>query len=280
MMRRVAQPGPAPAERAVVVPAMLHALAFSVPAGLPLLEGLRLGLAEAGVTSAALTIAGGGLGPFGYVIPAVSPDARRAAWYSDTRRPPGIALLEEGAVTFGSRDGAPFFHCHALWREADGSRRAGHLLPEETVVARPVAVRGMGLSGAAFVVSEDPETGFRLFAPVPAPPCRPGGRPGRALRLRPNQDLALALEALAARPDTPLHGGVGSIIGARYADAPPVAPPFTEMFLRAGATPASLRVALVDVEEGVSEGLLLRGENPVLMTLEAVIEGGMGDEAG
>lgn len=273
-MRRIAQPGPVPAARAVVVSAMLHDVAFAVPAGVLLLEGIRAGLAEAGFASAALTISGGGFGPFGYVIPAVSPDATRAAWYSDTRRPAGVSALEEGAVTFGTRDGAPFFHCHALWREADGQRRAGHVLPEETVVARPVAVRGVALSGAAFLVSDDAETGFRLFAPVMAPPVRDGGRPGLALRLRPNQDITLALEALAGGPGAALHGGVGSIIGARYAGAPPVEAPFTEMFLCAGSTASALRIAMVDVGEGLSEGALLRGENPVLMTLEAVLEGG------
>jgi predicted DNA-binding protein with PD1-like motif len=43
-------------------------------------------------------------------------------------------------MTLGERDGAPFFHCHALWTEAGGRAGGGHILPEETVVAEPFAV--------------------------------------------------------------------------------------------------------------------------------------------
>ena len=45
------------------------------------------------------------------------------------RRPAGVTRLSAGAMTLGRRDGAPFFHCHALWREADGTLSGGHILP-------------------------------------------------------------------------------------------------------------------------------------------------------
>ncbi|HEY4254122.1 MAG TPA: hypothetical protein VGM87_23145 [Roseomonas sp.] len=277
-MRSIRQPGPPPAERAVIVPALLHPVAFTLPPGALLLDGLRDALAERGFGSAALTITGGGFGPFGYVMPALSPDAARAAWYSATFRPPGVTRLDHGAVTFGSRDGAAFFHTHAIWTEADGRRNAGHILPEEAVVAAPIAVSGVALSGAEFIVSDDAETGFRLFAPVAVPPRdRPGGHPGLALRLRPNQDITLALEALAQGAGFPrarLHGGVGSIIGARYLDAPAVEPFATEMFIRGGRVGAGqpLGIVLVDHTGGLSEGRLVGGDNPVLMTFEAVLD--------
>ena len=35
-------------------------------------------------------------------------------------RPAGITRLKMATMTVGHRDAAPFFHCHALWREADG----------------------------------------------------------------------------------------------------------------------------------------------------------------
>ena len=59
-----------------------------------------------------------------------------------------------------------------------------------------------------------------------------------ALRLRPNQDFAGALEAFCRErgiSSAKLHGGVGSIIGARFADGRSVEPFATEMAVRAGA---------------------------------------------
>lgn len=279
-MRSIRQPGPPPAARAVAVPALLHPVAFTLPAGALLLDALRDALAAQSFRSATLAIAGGGFGPFGYVMPALSPDAARAAWYSETFRPADTTRLERGAVTFGSRDGAPFFHTHAVWTEADGARRSGHILPEEAIIAQPIHVTGVALSGAEFTVTDDPETGFRLFAPIPAPQLdRPGGHPGLALRLRPNQDITLALETLAQEAGFPravLRGGVGSIIGARYAEAPPVEPFATEMFIRDGRIGADsqLDITLVDYTGGLSEGRLVRGDNPVLMTFEAVLDPG------
>jgi len=39
-----------------------------------------------------------------------------------------------------------------------------------------------------------------------------------------------------------------------------------------GATEAQLEVALVDYTGGLAEGRLVRGDNPVLMTMELVLE--------
>jgi hypothetical protein len=90
----------------------------------------------------------------------------RAAFYSDTFRPDGVTRLKIGAMTLGQRDGAPFFHGHALWTEAGGRRNGGHILPEETVVAEPFAVEAFGLDGAVFTAEPDRETNFKLFGPV------------------------------------------------------------------------------------------------------------------
>ena len=55
------------------------------------------------------------------------------------------------AMTLGQRDGAAFFHCHALWTEADGHVDGGHILPEETIVAEPFEADAFGLDGAVFI---------------------------------------------------------------------------------------------------------------------------------
>jgi hypothetical protein len=46
-----------------------------------------------------------------------------------------------------------------------------------------------------------------------------------------------------------------------------------------GALEADLHVALVDYTGGIAEGRLMRGDNPVLMTMELVLEV-LGEAAG
>src|SRR5947209_10842436 len=130
-MRSIVQPGPPAVERIQWVEARGRAFTFTLQAGLPLLEAARRGFASEGFASGVLSMSGGALGPFAYVMPALSKTGENAAFYSDTFRPAGITRLKIAAMTFGMRDGAPFFHCHALWTEADGSNGGGHILPEE-----------------------------------------------------------------------------------------------------------------------------------------------------
>jgi predicted DNA-binding protein with PD1-like motif len=283
-MRSIAQPGrPAP-ERIQWAEARGRAFSFTLEAGVPLLEAVRRGFAKEGFAGGVLNIKGGALGPFAYVMPALSNTGENAAFYSETFRPEGRTRLRLGAMTLGRRDGAPFFHCHALWTEASGRAGGGHILPEETVVAEPFEVEAFGLDGADFTAEPDPETNFKLFGPVPSASTnvKTTGR-AYALRLRPNQDFAGALEAFCRERGigkAKLHGGVGSIIGARLTDGRSVEPFATEMAVRSGAivvgadgTPeATLDVALVDYTGGLAVGRLVRGDNPVLMTMELVLE--------
>ena len=128
-MRSIAQPGAPVTERIQWVEARGRAFSFTCEAGLPLLEAARRGFAEAGFAGGVLSLRAGALGPFAYVMPALSKTGANAAFYSDTFRPPGVTRLKLGAMTLGNRDGASFFHCHALWREADGRSSGGHILP-------------------------------------------------------------------------------------------------------------------------------------------------------
>jgi predicted DNA-binding protein with PD1-like motif len=283
-MRSVVQPGAPAPERIQWVEARGRAFSFTVAAGLPLLEAARRGFAAEGFVGGTLNIRSGALGPFAYVMPALSRTGENAAFYSDTFWPPGITRLRTGAMTLGQRDGAPFFHCHALWTEADGRAGGGHILPEETVVAEPFAVEAFGIDGAAFAAEPDAETNFKLFGPVRAT-VTGAETTGRAfaLRLRPNQDFAGAIEAFCHERGimrAKLHGGVGSIIGARFVDGHAVEPFATEMAVSSGvialgvggSLAAELDVALIDYTGGMAEGRLTRGDNPVLMTMELVLE--------
>jgi predicted DNA-binding protein with PD1-like motif len=283
-MRSIKQPGSPIAARIQWVEVRGRAFSFTLEAGLPLLEAATRGFAAQGFAGGTLNMSGGALAPFGYVMPALSKTGENAAFYSDTFRPAGVTRLKMGAMTLGQRDGTPFFHCHALWTEADGRAGGGHILPEETVVAEPFEVEAFGIDGAAFTAEPDPETNFKLFGPVPA--AATGVKTTSrafALRLRPNQDFAAALEAFCREQGiarAKLRGGVGSIIGARFADGRIVEPFATEMLVRSGvivsgedgALQATLDVALVDYFGGLAEGRLTRGDNPVLMTMELVLE--------
>jgi predicted DNA-binding protein with PD1-like motif len=283
-MRAIVQPGPPLAERIQWVEARGRAFSFTLEAGLPLLEAARRGLAAQGFVGGTLNIKGGTLGPFAYVMPALSTTSEHAAFYSETFRPPGITRLKLAAMTLGVRDGAPFFHCHGLWTEADGRVNGGHMLPEETFVAEPFEVDAFGLGGAVFAAEPDPETNFKLFGPVASVA---GGAETTsrafALRLRPNQDFAEALETFCrdhGMARAKIRGGVGSTIGARFTDGRVVDPFATELAITSGtvapgaggALEAMLDIALVDYAGGVAEGRLTRGDNPVLMTMELVLE--------
>lgn len=283
-MRSIRQPGTPDSDRIQWAPASGKALTFTLEAGLPLLEAVRRGFAEADFKSGVLRATAGALGPFAYVMPALSKTGQHAAFYSDVFRPAGITWLSAMAMTLGTRDDAAFFHCHALWREADGTVLGGHILPEETIVAEPFEVQAFGIAEAEFVAEHDPETNFKLFVPKPST-AKSSHDEVRAfaIRLRPNQDLATALEQFCRSQDIAsaiIHGGVGSIIGARFVDGKRVDPFVTEMAIRSGRiTPgprgdldAKLDVVLVDHTGDTAEGLLLRGDNPVLMTMELVLE--------
>lgn len=283
-MRSIKQPGAPIAQRIQWAEGRGRAFSFTLEAGMPLLEAARRGFAARGFTSGTLNMCGGALGPFGYVMPALSKTGENAAFYSETFRPKGTAQLKLATMTLGSRDGAPFFHCHGLWLESDGRISGGHMLPEETFVAEPFEVEAFGIDGAMFTAEPDPETNFKLFGPVPAD-AKGTETTSRAfaLRLRPNQDFAGSLETFCRDhgiAGAKIHGGVGSTIGARFADGGVIEPFATELAITSGiiapaasgALEAALDVALIDYTGDIGEGSLIRGDNPVLMTMELVLE--------
>jgi hypothetical protein len=280
----VAQPGPVAAKRVVAMPTGGRPLELNLRAGLRLVDAVAEGFAAAEFASGTVDVSGVALGPFAYVMPALSKTGENAAFYSDTFRPAGITRIKHGAMTFGRRDGMPFFHTHALWTEADGRVTGGHILPDDTIVAAGCSVPAFGITDAVFEGNPDPETNFKLFGPVASndanrtKPPDAHSRIATAIRLRPNQDFTVALEAVCASQQIKrarIHGGVGSTIGAAFDDGRIVHNFATEVYIREGMIIdgiASLDVGLVDYTGGVAEGRLKRGANPVLMTFELIIE--------
>ena len=93
-MRSIVQPGPPSSERIQWVEGRGRAFSLTLEPGLPLLEAARLGFAAQGFAGGTLNMSGGALGPFAYVMPALSRTGENAAFYSDSFRPAGITRLE------------------------------------------------------------------------------------------------------------------------------------------------------------------------------------------
>jgi predicted DNA-binding protein with PD1-like motif len=279
ILRTVKQPGPPETERIVAVEARGRSITFDLEPGVFLVEAVRRGFATHGFTSGVVEFGALALGPFAYVMPALSKTGENAAFYSDTFRPAGVSRLQHGSMTFGRRDGAPFFHCHALWTEADGKITGGHILPDETTVAERITVAAFGLDGAVFEGNLDAETNFKLFGPIAAPSTNAQTTTrAYAIRLRPNQDFCGALEAFCSDHNigrAKIRGGVGSTIGARLESGSVVENFATEVYVRSGMIEGghgTVDVALVDYTGAMAEGRYIRGDNPVLMTFELVLE--------
>ena len=282
-MRRLAQPGPAPAERidSLSVPGI--ALDWALTPGEDLITALTAPLIAAGCRAGSVTFADVALHPFRYVLPGPARDAAHAAWFSDPRDPAGdparATMVDYAAATFGWREGAPFVHCHGVWTEPDGTRRGGHMLPDACRIAGAGQARGWATRAARITVEPDAETNFPLFHPRPIRPTRETA-PLRLIlaRLRPNQDLSEALVTLCARHGASratLRGSLGSLIGARFTDGRSVPDPATEVLVRSGQIEngqTQLTLAVIDQTGTVHCGPLSRGENAVCITFEAMLE--------
>lgn len=284
LQRKIKHPGPVAAGRVDAVSVTVQPLDLVLQPGPSLLDAL-VGALPAGTASAVLTLAGGALRPFAYVMPALSRTSEHAVYFSDRFDAPGPVRLIDASVTFGRRGSAPWLHCHARWADADGTPHCGHVLPEQAVLSAPMAARAWLLNGAAFEVVADGETRFTLFKPIrqPASQLAPSGRPAWAVRIAPNQDVCTALEALCRAhgvASATVRGGVGSTVGAVFDDGRQVAPFVTEVLIRTGRVRpgaqgepvAEIDVSLVDYTGGLASGRLARGANPVLVTFELVLE--------
>ncbi|WP_082542391.1 PCC domain-containing protein [Mesorhizobium sp. Root1471] len=274
--RTIVHPGPLPAERAVSVPCRIEKQKVVLSPGRSMNDAVAAALEETGFSSGYIRLRNARVNPLRYVIPAPSPDGAHAAWYSDTYAPDGTAVIEDAGMVVGRRDGASFFHCHGVWRTADGQRRMGHLLPLESQLAEPVEAEAWGASGARFDVQEDPETNFRLFMPVSSPDDTRSGMRGFICRVRPNEEIGEAIEALCRQHgiENAVVHGVGSVVGAVFEDAPEVPSFATEVLITQGEVRAGkcrLRIAIVDIDGVITEGTLSPGANPVCVTFELAL---------
>jgi len=267
-MRSIQHFGPRDARRLQAVECRLDHAMLTLPGDADLLGALADAVARHAARSAVCTLRGGSFSQLGFVMPAPSRDTEHAVYYSERHLPAAPVTLEAGTLTVGLREGRPWFHCHGVWRDAGGRRLAGHVLPDQARIAEPIEASAWLLRGADYVVDRDAETRFDLFQPRARGGATGQGATAFALQVRPNEDIALALEAQCAMRGirhARVRGGVGSLVGAAFDDGR-IAPDAD------GAPRAALDVSVVDHTGGLARGWLRRGANPVLVTFELVVE--------
>lgn len=281
-MRHIHHPGPVSPERTAEVAGMPVRLRFELEPGQSVDAAIAKGFAASGCIGGFVTLRGGQCEPFRFVMPAASPDAHHAAWYSDTFAPEGPVEITRACAIVGQRDGKPFVHCHGIWETTEGTRM-GHMLAPDTMVAVPMEVTGIGLRGATFKALPDPETDFTLFEPLRVAEDRqePAGPRVLLAKVRPNEDISLAIEDICSSQGIGKANvyGIGSLNGVRFTDGGRVEAYATEVLIHEGRVEsahcrprASLQIDVVDMEGQVSSGELVHGNNPVCITFELVIE--------
>jgi predicted DNA-binding protein with PD1-like motif len=269
------QPGPVHPTRIDCFRGDVYPLHFDLKPGLTLNEAITSPLIDAGFGCGTVTFRGTELNPFRYVMPGAADDDRHVAYFTAPRTPFGTTRIEQANATFGWADGKPLVHCHAAWTEACGSRRGGHILPLETIVVEPGEATAWGFRDLSLEARFDPETNFTLLQPSGT--TRATGA-GLVARVKPNEDIVTALETIARRhgiANAVVRGSLGSLIGARFTQGDLVHDHATEVLVREGNIrdgKAALNLLVVDMQGQVHEGWLQRGENPVCITFDIVLE--------
>ncbi len=280
--RTIRHPGPPSRERTAAIVGSAVPLQFTLEPGQAVDAAIAKGFADAGCAGGFVEFRGGRCEPFQFVMPAASPDARHAAWYSETFAPMGPVEIERACAIVGWRDGKPFIHCHGIWNSRDG-RQMGHMLGPATIVAEPVVVTGIGSRSATFTALPDSETNFTLFEPAAVNEKAARAADPRVLlaKVRPNEDVCLAIETICSRNGirTANVYGIGSLNEVRFVDGSRVESHATEVSIREGRVAnadglprAALQIDVVDMQGNIFEGEIVRGDNPVCVTFELVIE--------
>ncbi|MFG5778744.1 PCC domain-containing protein [Comamonas sp. J-3] len=287
-MRTIAHPGQPYAARHCIADAQIRMGEDQLPTGVSLLEAFDALCQTQGVQSAVAQFSGGSFLPFAYLMPALSSSPEHAVFYSDRHSSSTPVSFESATITKGVRDGKPWMHCHAIWRNADGSQ-AGHVIPNETLVQAAPQMKIWYIDGADFEVLPCAETNFSLFNAVrhqdskTAPENAPAALPAWVVTLRPNQDFCGALLNIcqqAGIQQARIRGGVGSLNGVRFTDGTVIDSLATEVFLHSGTIDTSkplaeavvIEASMVDYHGRTYSGQLVPGDNPVLVTFELVLE--------
>jgi predicted DNA-binding protein with PD1-like motif len=274
-MRTLQHPGPVHEQRIDSLRGAPIVFEYVLQPGRTLSQALTAPLVKAGLRGGTIAFSGGALSPFRYVMPGPPDSDAHVAYFSAPRAPAGITRIDRANATFGWQADKPAVHVHGVWIEPDGARRGGHMLPNDCIVAEPVTAQACGFAEIIIAAEPDAETNFTLFqiAGTSATDAR-----AVAARVHPNEDITLAVEALArgnGMRDAVVRGSLGSLVGAQFTDGRAVEDHATEVLIRSGVVRggvAELDMLVVDMNGRVHEGTLLRGENAVCITFDLVLE--------
>jgi predicted DNA-binding protein with PD1-like motif len=272
-MQVLKQPGPTHPSRIDAFRGTPHTLHFALNPGDTLNHAITAPLVAAGFQSGTVTFRNTALNPFRYVMPGPADNDSHVAYFTAPSAPPGTTRIEQANATFGWSDGKPFIHCHAAWTEPNGSRRGGHILPHETIIAEPGEATAWVFDTIRIEAKPDPETNFTLFQPTGT--ATTGS--GLIARIKPNQDILTAIETIARThniQNATVRGSLGSLIGASFTHSGHVNDHATEVLVRQGHIKngkAALDLLVVDMQGHVHEGWLRHGENPVCITFDLIL---------
>jgi len=96
--------------------------------------------------------------------------------------------------------------------------------------------------------------------------------------VKPNEDILSAIETVcrdAGLRDAEIRGSLGSLVGACFTNGRRIDDHATEVLVRQGRVrdgEAALDLLVVDMQGAVHQGWLARGENPVCITFDLVLE--------
>lgn len=269
----IAHPGPVAAQRFASLPCHAEFRQVELAAGIPFDQAVADAVSRAGANAAWLRIRDADTGKLRFVKPAPAPGDGHAAWYSEATDYAASRLMDIG-LHLGRRDGAAFLHVHGFWQAEGGVPQMGHLLSDQTILAAPVKAEAICISGAILATAPDPETWFPLFRPVASGEVK---QPANAIlaTIRPNEDLHERLREIAGEAGLKRARvyGIGSLIGTRFTDAPPVMTYATEVLIQDGiieGDEVSLTLASVGYEGPYQSGQLAPG-NRVCVTFEVLI---------
>ena len=252
----------------------------TLPAGSILLSAVSTVMNSIGGDSGVVVLDGAHLGPFNYVMPDQSQDGLHAAWYSDTHTC-DRAQLRNATAIIGKRDGQWWLHCHALW-VADGHSNnqascqkngMGHLLPDQATLTDDVEATLYEFNGGSFNVELDTETAFPIFH------VHGGLKSGNAIiaKVNPHEDIATTVEQLITEAgfSSARIFGIGSLIGTRFENDPPMLCPISEVLIGSDAKwknqTLTLPMHCVDINGNLFSGNVRNGDAPVLVTFEVLV---------
>ncbi len=237
-------------------------------------------LQSCGFTGAYIRISNAKISKLEYVIPDISSKKDHVVWFSEIYKPIMPGRIEDAGFICGTLLDQAFFHCHGLYKDANGKTLMGHLLSEKSILSSSTHVTGFGFADANFNRKRDLQTGFDLLFPeqIMTAPINPDAI---LLKISPNIDINETLiEACknAGWAKASVHG-VGSLIGVEFADGRVMNNFATEVMITNGIVDfdgkfplVSLEVSAVDSDGNIMQGILASTGNSVLITFELILK--------